>query len=535
MKKIIFFCLISFIELFAQTDTVRSKIPEIELPDFVITGQATVEMPQQNKNTIELITPLSKEFILPKIKVQELKLEGLSDPAKQQPSIIDSSTKYNGRIKTALGIYTLPELDFYYALKVEQYNFNIGGNLINSRDYEKNSRFFKSNIYANNTLIIKKEDQPPARLNITGQFDYFKYSNFKSFDADTFKTITNFNLKGSFENLFYREFNLTFGGNFDYQKLSKWDFSFAELSAFGVLKSSFEHFELTASAQPMIYKVSKDFTKNTLILSAYGELYFRKLFKVMNIITRMDYQSEKEDGKQFLAPSVRLGFGLSDYWTLNLFYENKLLNKTPINLWNENPYLDTSSFNYSIERYKNRFGFGTIIYFDRRSNIKFELSNYRVMGKNVFVAGTSPKDSGYFNLQKLETNAIEINTFLFLDFKNFGNLLFNFKYINSKLTETTRQEPHVPKLQLKFTYGYKFINPLSLKLSFLYNSVSYGDKSLKNEVAPLINFDLEGDYEINRWLNAGVEIKNLLNKKNYQWLNYNKRPIEILLNLKSRF
>lgn len=535
MKKIFIFCLIGFIELIAQTDTVRSKIPEIELPDFVITGQATVEMPQQNKNATELITPLSKEFILPKIKVQELKLEGLSDPAKQQPSIIDSSTKYNGRIKTAAGLYTLPELDFYYALKVEQYKFNIGGILINSKDYERNSKFFRSNVFTNNTLIIKKEDQPPARLNLNTRFDYFRYSNFKSLSADTFNTITNLNFGGSLENLFYREFNLTLGGNFDYQKLNRWNYSFVELSAFGTLKSSFEHFELTASAQPFIYKISKEYTKNTLILSAYGELYFRKLFNVMNIITRMDYQSEKEDGKQFLAPSIRLGFGLSDYWTLNLFYENKLLNKTPINLWNENPYLDSSSFNYSIERYKNRFGFGTIIYFDRRSNVKIELSNYSVMGKNVFVASTSPKDSGYFNLQKLETNATEINTFLFLDFNNFGNLLFNFKYINSRLTETTRQEPHVPKLQFKFTYGYKFNNPLSLKLSFLYNSVSYGDKNLVNKIAPFINFDLEGNYEINRWLNAGVEIKNLLNKKNYQWLNYNQKPIEILLYLKSRF
>lgn len=535
--KIFTICfLVSLIKLFAQTDTVRTKIPEIELPDFVITGQATVEMPQQNKSATELITPLSREFILPKIKVQELKLEGLSDPAKQQPSIIDSSTKYNGRINTFAGFYTLPEIDFYYALKVNQYNFNIGGFLINSLDYEKNSRFFKSNIFLNNSLIIKKENQPPARLNYNTKFDYFRYSNFKSFNADTFNAITNINFGGSFENLLYREFNLTLGGNFDYQKLSKWNFSFVELSAFGILKSSFEHFELTASAQPFIYKVSKnEIIKNTLILSAYGEFYFRKLFKVMNIITRMDYQSEKEDGKQFLAPSVRLGIGLSDFWTLNLFYENKLINKTPVNLWNENPYLNSSSFNYSIERYKNRFGFGTIIYFDRTSNIKIELSNYRGMGKNVFVAEMSSADSGYFYLKKLETKATEINTFLFLDFKNLGSFLVNFKYLNSRLDSTTRQEPHVPKFQFKITYGYKFNNPLSLKLSFLYNSISYGDINLMNEIPPFINFDLGVDYEINKWLNAGIEIKNLLNKKNYQWLNYNQKPIEIVLNLKSRF
>ncbi|MFN4112089.1 MAG: hypothetical protein ACK4G1_07405, partial [Ignavibacteria bacterium] len=348
MKNIFILILLYSLNLFSQIDTVRSRVPEIELPDFVITGRATVEIPQQKKNTPDLITPLSREFILPRIKIQELKLEGLSDPSKQQPSIIDTSVKYNGRIRTAAGIYSLPEADFFYSSKIDDYKFFVGGNFINSRDYEKNTRFFNVNLFANSSFIIKKEDQPPARFIINSDYNFHKYSNFKSFSSDTFNNITNLNIKGSFENLFYREFNLTFGGNFDFQKLSRWDFSFAEISAFGTLKSSFEHFELTASAQPFLYKISKDSLKNKLILSAYSELYLRKLLNVVNIIARMDYQTEDESGKQFISPSVRLGFGLSDYWILTLFYENKLLNKTPVDLWNENPYLNDSSYNYSI-------------------------------------------------------------------------------------------------------------------------------------------------------------------------------------------
>ena len=533
MKKVFFFLIIQLALLFAQRDTVRSKIPEIELPDFVITGQATVEIPRQNKATPDLIAPLSKEFILPRIKVQELKLEGLSDPSRQQPSIIDTSLKYSGRIKTAAGIYSLPEAEVFYSAKIKNVLFSAGGDFENSRDYEKNSKYLKSNFFLNNSLIIKKEDQPPARLNLGGIFNYFKYSNFKSFSSDTFNYITNVNLNGSFENLFYREFNLSFGGNFDFQKLSRWDFSFAEVSVSGTLRSTFEHFELTASAQPYLYKVSKNLTKNSLILSAYGELYFRKLFNVMNIITRMDYQSEKENGSQFLAPSVRFGFGLSDYWTLTLYYENKLLNKTPVQIWNENPYLDSSAFNYSIERIKNKIGFGTIIYFDRTSNLKFELSRYNVAGKNVFEYDTI--NAGYFNLKKLETEAIELNTFLFVDLKNYGDLLLNLRYLNSRLKVTTRQEPHTPAFQSKLSYGYKFDFPLYLSLSFLYNSVSYGDINHRLKIDPYTELELSADYQFLKFLNAGLELKNILNKKNYRWFNYNQKPFDVQLYLKARF
>lgn len=533
MKNIFILILLCSLNLFSQTDTVRSKVPEIELPDFVITGRATVELPQQKKNTPDLITPLSREFILPRIKIQELKLEGLSDPSKQQPSIIDTSIKYNGRVRIAAGLYSLPEGDFFYSSKIDIYKFFVGGDFINSRDYEKNSRFFNVNLFANSSFIIKKEDQPPARFNINSNYNLFRYSNFKSFSSDTFNNITNLNINGSFENLFYREFNLTFGGNFDFQKLSRWDFSFAEISAFGTLKSSFEHFEMTASAQPFLYKISKDSTKNKLILSAYSELYFRKLLNICNIIARMDYQTEDESGKQFIATSARVGLGLSDYWTLTLFYENKLLNKTPINLWDENPYLDFSSYNYSIERIKNRFGFGTIIYFDRSSNLKFEFSKYNVIGKNVFIVDNS-KD-GYFRLKKLVTDVIEISTFIYIDMKKYGDLLMDLKYINSKLKSTTREEPHTPRLQSRLFYTYKFNFPLSLSFNFLYNSVSYGDTNLTMKIDPYLNLGLGFDYQLLRWLNGGIKFNNLMNKKNYRWFNYNEKPIDILIYLKTRF
>ncbi|NPV11460.1 MAG: hypothetical protein HPY57_06695 [Ignavibacteria bacterium] len=533
MKKILFILFINTAVLLAQRDTIKSKIPEIELPDFVITGQATVELPRQNKATPDLIVPLSKEFILPRIKIQELRLEGLSDPSRQQPSIVDTSIKYSGRIKTAAGIYSLPEAEIFYYGRLRNILFAAGGNFENSRDYEKNSKYLKTNFFLNNSLIIQKEKEPPARLNVNGAFDYFKYSNFKSFSSDTFNNITNLNINGSLENLFYREFNLNFGGNFDYQKLSRWDFSFAEISAFGTLKSTFEHFELTASAHPYLYKVSKNLTENSLILSAYGELYFRKLFNVMNIVTRLDYQSEKENNSQFLAPSTRIGFGLSDYWTLTLFYENKLLNKTPINLWNENPYLDSASFNYSIERIKNKFGFGTIIYFDRSSNLKFELSRYNVAGKNVFIVDTT--NTGYFKIQKLETETIELNTFLFVDLNRYGDLLLNLKYINSRLKLTTRQEPHNPAFQSKLSYGYRFAFPLYLRLSFLYNSVSYGDINHQIEIEPYTDIEFSADYQLVKFLNAGIELKNILNKKNYRWFNYQQKPIDFQIYLKARF
>lgn len=533
MKRLLIIVTIFVIEAFPQTDTVRSRIPEIELPDFVITGQATVELPQQKKSVPDLITPLSREFILPRIKVQELSLEGLSDPSKQQPSIVDTSLKYFGRAKIGVALYSLPDGSLFFARNIKNYKLSLGGNFNNSRDYEKNSRFFRTNVFMNNSLIVEKEDHAPARLNITGKVDYFKYSNFKSISSDTFNNIFNFNLNGSFENLFYREFNLTFGGSFDFQRLNRWNYNFAEVNVFGILRSTFEHFELTAFANPFLYKVSKDSTENTLILSGYSELYFRKLFNVMNIIAKVDYQTEKEDSSLFLAPSIRVGFGLTDYWTLTAYYEHKLINNTPTDLWDENPYLSPKFYNYSIERIKNKVGLGTIIYFDRTSNLKLEFSRYNILGRNNFVVDTI--NPGFFNIFKGEVEIVELNSFLYLDMKKYGDLLFNIRYLNSRLKLTTRQAPHTPKFSSRLIYSYYFDIPLSLRFSFSYNSISYGDVNQTRKIEPYFDVNFGADYEVLRWLIAGVDFNNLLNRKNYVWYDYNQKPFDIQLYLKTRF
>lgn len=535
MKKGILITILIFIynSTFAQIDTTFSRIPEIELPDFVITGQAKVDVPQFDKASAPLISPLSKEFILPKIKVQELSLEGLSDPTKQQPSIIDTSKKYFGRSRLGFSIYSMPDFEFFYSSYLDKFNFSLGSNFENSRSYEPNSKYLIGDAFIRGSYIIKKEGQPPARLNLASNLKYHNYSNFKSNSPDLFNKNIVFSLSGNVENLLYREFNLTLGGRSNFQKLTRWDYSFFELNAYGTLRSTFEHFELSATAEPMLYKISRDTTINKLILSASGELYFRKLFNAISIITRLDYQSENENGGQFLAPSVRVGFGLSNFWNLTLFYENKLYNRTPIDLWNINPYLDSLSFNYSIERVKNRIGLGNVIYFDQASNLRFEVSYYNVKGKNVFIYDTS--NPGFFDFSKFETAVFELNTDLYINFKKYGDYFLNIRYLNSKLKQTTREEPHTPPLYIKTSYVYYFKFPLSLRLSFLYYSNSYGDINRILEVGSYSNLEVGFEYQVWNFMKVGLELKNILNKENFRWYNYNEKPFDILLFIKTRF
>ncbi|GEM_PF-1924476 len=535
MKKVLVLHLVLFSVLFTQQDTVRSRIPEIELPDFVITGQAQVDVPVQEKATPELITPLSPEFILSRIGVEDLKLEGLTDPTKLQPSILDTSKKYYARAKLVAGLYSLPKTEVFYSGKISSVDINFGGDFENIRDYVKYSRHSLLNLNALGSLIIEKEGEPPARLKLRTDFTRFSYYNFKALNPDSVGKEVNskFQIKSEFENLFWREFNLSLGGQIEYQSLSRSGFSFFTFSPYGKLKSTFEHFEITANVNPYLYKRSTWKTFNTLILNANGEMYLRRLLKIINIIIGLDYQSERDDGKQFLAPSASLGIGLSDYWSLSLFYSNKLLNYTPSQLWKINPYLDTVNYNYSIERIKNKFGFSTIIYFTHLSNIKLEFARYDVAGKNIFI----PKNSvqGFFNIVKRNVEVLDLNTSLFIDLNKSGNFILNINYISSKLKDNTKNTPHTPNLNLNLTYTYKFEFPLYLRLSFLYYSRSYADINNQISIDPTLNLSIGFNYMISDLIDLELGLNNILNKNNERWFNYLQRPFDFELILKLRF
>lgn len=530
-RTLLLYFIINYL-LFAQQDTITTKTPEIELPDFVITGMAKIEMPTHTKSIPDAFTPLSPEFILPKIRIESLKLEGLSDPEKQYPSIIDTSTKYTARASLGSGFYLLPILNLFYANSLNKMKFSLISEFENQRKYEDYSNYTKLKLGFTNTYIFEKKGNPPARFALKGTFDRLYFSNFKSEKPDEFKSINNLHINGVFENLFWREFNVTVGGTVGYQKITQWDYELLKISPFLTTQSTYEHFELKLTAEPSLYRTAKNYIENKLVLAARGEMYFRRVFKTLSFIARMDYHSEKEDKNQFLAPSFFLGMGFSNFWNMSIFYINNVVNFTPIDLWGLNPYLDSNSYKISFERIKNRIGFGTIIYLDRLSNLQLEFSRYDILGKNVFI---SANKKGFFESKNLETERVELKMSLLVNFRKFGESFIQMKYLNSKLKQYVKKEPHAPEFQLKFSYKYEFDFPLSLKISFSYNSFSYGDTMNLMKIDSYKLLVLSGEYQFNKMISTGILINNLLNKKNYLWYNYTEKPIDFTIYLLVRF
>jgi len=117
MKKYLMLFLLPYIMIFSQDD--KSKNPNVELPDFVITGADVVSIKRADKIKPDFVSTITSDFILPLHSPEELGLKQLSNPIKEDLKLLDSTHFAKGSIKANAGIYTLPggELSYAYPFK----------------------------------------------------------------------------------------------------------------------------------------------------------------------------------------------------------------------------------------------------------------------------------------------------------------------------------------------------------------------------------------------------------------------------------
>ncbi len=512
---------------FAQTDTLVSKTPEIELPDFVITGTTKIEMPTQMKETPDVISALSEQFILPKIGVESLELEGLTDPTKLQAKIKDTLDYNNFRFTAGAGLNQIPFINAFYSQRVSRFKVNAYGSFNKVKNYLPNSGYHDLVLGGSTTYIIRKESEPPARINIAGSFSQFNFSPFASPADNKFRSSNLINVNGGFENLFWRQFNVDLGGFADIHYLSDYNSSHINFSPFISAKSSFEHFILSARFNPSLLKTAEE--PGDLILALSSEMQLRKIFNRMNIIVNLDYQSRSETGSQFLAPSASIGFGILDNLSIGILYQNRLIQQTPPTLWKKNPYIYTLFYRHNYERIKNKIGFIMRFYPSRMMNVEFNISAYNHLGKIIFAP--SVLNPGYFDVVRFDTKVMEAFFLANLSFGKYGDLFGSVRYSDSKLNLNSKLEPFLPQIQANVEYAYKFDFSLLLRLRFLYNSSNYSDIGNNSRIGDLADIGLSVEYEFTKYLRAGLEASNIFNRRNYRWINYQLKPIDVLFYL----
>ncbi|MDP3683009.1 MAG: hypothetical protein Q8S01_03665, partial [Ignavibacteria bacterium] len=194
---------IAFNFLFGITMLFGQENPNVELPQFVITGKEAYEFPQLEKQKPELISTVSVQFFKPLYSPDELEVKEFSEPTMKSGEFLDSINFINGDAEFQIGNNILPSLSLTYRLPSERSMFSANVNALNQRAYlpfaDRNkfgAKLFYSYIISDSSAFL-----PFSKIELTAFAENESFKLFASPLPDFKRQIFQGNVSTSLQNI----------------------------------------------------------------------------------------------------------------------------------------------------------------------------------------------------------------------------------------------------------------------------------------------------------------------------------------------
>jgi hypothetical protein len=534
MKKLLTFLLIAASVAFAQEN--KSQNPNVELPDFVITGKDIISVPKATKMAPGFISTVTKEYLSPKFSPDVLEVPNFNTPINNEINLYDTTNFYNSYIRFTAGAYSLPEARVFYGVPFTNGTFDAyfqGNNQLAYTDY---SDFSKINAGLNFNYYVPYNSQSFGGTHISLNGDYGA-NVFKLYGApvsllnqqDKIKrTLNTGNLNVDIKNLSSDSFIYDVKSTNKFTALPNQDFTenLYNLNAYG--KAQISHFSIGLN---FLYKnqfLPGKGNANEIVkdngLSSYYELkpfMGMKISDVLNIRFGIDYSKANiPNTKGFFVPFGEAALKLAPNLTL---------------LGEFSPHTEFTSNGEFLRQNRfydpfNSYNILTKKKFYLKGALKYEYGKYFEIdgGVSYFSADNLPyfvynNTSGKFYVKTIDAD----------NYSAFLNLLFHLGpygmfYGNAVLNRTqnnSRVIPYYPQIKTSLVYGYYFDVGLDAEINLTYYS-SHVDLN-KSKSISYADLGLKFDYKFLSQLHFVLELSNLTNNLNYNWENYQELPFNI--------
>lgn len=530
MKKyfIVIFLLIN-ITAFAQTE---NQGQSIELPDFVITGVQSVEIPIQKKPRPELVPSLSKDFFTPSFAPEEFELSDFSQPIKKDVEFYKNKEANNGMFYVGAGINTLPTGEFYFNTGSEHFLFSTNLWGTNIKDYEPYSDYNVSGAAVNTDFFVSTNSSfmPGLKISVNGEYvrDAYKFygSPIPSDERE------RQNAKGSlaFTNTLDKNYN--FGLDFSGQMLKLSDNNLQEnlVTAKGFLEFDMNKLAVGGSGILQTQSLKNYFpdVKNNYF-NAEGYL---KIKTTKSLQAKIGLTYSKQDSSSFFAPTASIAAKLGNNFAVFGEYSPSAEFNTISNLAGYNKY-------YRIGAVQNVF---TEVKSNFKVTFKYQYDKYFEIAAGGGYSNTDNfvyfEEVAFPGIYDLQTADGVKKTYAFADLLfhlgPFGEFYGNSVYQSVK-NSADMFIPYTPKFTSELIYTYNFSESLYMQagVQFAYDYFSDAANLNKinnyNNLFGVLGFSITGD------LLLKVTAENILNNGNYKLNMYKERPFDVIAGVEYRW
>jgi hypothetical protein len=521
---------IPFLLIYSQDD--QSSNPNVELPDFVITGQDVVAIKRTDKIKPNLVSTITDNFVKPYHSPEELGLRQLSNPIKKELNILDSTKYYNGSFKAGGGFYLLPEADLSYHVPFNNGLLNLGVGGFNQRAYVDNSDRYSFNGSAGIEYTISMENNGLSGTNflLNGNYTTSNYKLFASNKPETKRTknVGNYSLgiKNTSGKSFIIDLNLKdyftslTEDNFSENLISANGFARLQLSDVGLgLKTNYQSQIINTDS---LSSVSNNylFLRPTVSFELFG-----------SVKTEVGYTFNNQNGVTFNDFFAAFGLKLSDYIVLMGEYAPQAEFVTSGRFLRKNDYFNPLGFDKIMVRKTNYIGAVAKYEYERYYQIDVGFKHFKAGNLPYFIDSNL---SGQFDIETAD--AEEFNGFVNVLFHTgpYGVFYFNIDYYNVTNSDGKRL-PYYPKFSGNLTYGYELSRDLLGEVLVDYYSDRYTNIENTNKLSSFFNLGAKLTYKIQDSFLIYLEATNILNKDFYYWNNYIEKPFDLLAGINLLF
>ena len=516
---------------FGVTFLYGQENPNVELPQFVITGKEAYVFPPLEKQKPELVSTVSEQFFKPAYSPDELEVREFSEPAKKSGEFLDSILFVNGEADFLIGNNILPSLSLTYRMPMERSLFSANISAVNQRAYILNAgrNKFAAKLLYNYVISDSNSFLPFSKLHASAFAENESYKLFASPVPGFNRQYFHGNFLASLQNISSTKYNYDLTLEDNYLNLKNDSLKENILKVNGYAKFTDKLFDVSLFGK--FHSLSSTF--GLLPSERYAFIQAKGIFgfPIGNTLkTNIGFEYSKLDTNKALYPYASAAFQFEKGFSLFAEYHPTSAMLTRQDFINANRYYTkTAQIKNIFYSITSQYSFSLKYEYERMFEISGGLSFFSTSNYPYFIDTLAAINR--FQVGTVEAKAVSAFARINLYAGEFGFFTGGIIFQNVRNT-SGNSVPYVTPVHANATYGL-FITPeISLSATMMYYSPSFINFANTEKRKDYLNLTLKGEMNISEKMFAQLELQNILNQKNETWKNYQELPLSISAGLK---
>ena len=519
----------------AVPDQTEVPLPKIDLPEFLITGQETIDLPVSTKSIFE-----EDNVYVPGSPMPGRKDAGINEEVKLQKDFTGPADQMNGKVLGGIGNYTSPYMEGWFGK-----NYDSGGVLFHANYASSSGQVTDAN-WQKTGFGMQGDYLSPqsfgiiagSRLNGGLNFSGLTYRAYGSAVPSQLRTLNDVNLNLGLASRTAASDNLD--DALDYSAALSWkgtsldDSVNSSQNDFGLLVSASTRksdIQLRGSMEYVLSDVSMQLPSNIethlpewFDLRLSGEIFFLPELQATLAVQQFIYRGNLSVAGGRFYPGAQLRYFMNDAATVYLSIAPTVERNTLASLVNSNKYIQNRE-ELRPSEVPFALTFGSEYTFSDKFYGNGSLSYSSVQNFPVFIELNSAKVWDVMYLPKVAVTRLVVEGSYTFSRENSATFAGSLNSTQAK--DSSNAVPNIPMFTVSGVYRRSFSSGIVAEVFAEYFSKRWKDFAHSGANAGYVDVGGKGEYQLLKNLRAVMQVDNILDRQYYVWDGYVERPLFI--------